>query len=129
MFNKSVKPAYCPTSCRPISLLPVVFKLFKQLFFYRLTPPIENNNIILQSNLEFVSDTPPCRVSTTAAPWCSCSQQLHQEVDYISDRMKRKLYTSRFFLDLRAAFNRIWHYELFYKIKNILPDITEKFAY
>jgi hypothetical protein len=55
MILKPRKPPHDTASYRPISLLPVMSKLFEKLLIKRLKPIIERNNLILNHQFGFWS--------------------------------------------------------------------------
>ena len=109
MVIKPNKPAQCPSSYRPISLLPVASKLFERLLLPRLLQIFEEANVIPNYQFGFRESH-------------STIHQLHRVVDFISDGLERKMYTSGVFLDVASAFDRVWHEGLLYKLKKHLPD-------
>lgn len=104
---KPSKPAHHASSYRPISLLPVVGKIFERLLLHRLLPLFQHQ-------------IPPYQFGFRKNH--STIQQLQRVVDYISLGLEQKEYTVGVFLDVNAAFDRVWHDGLLHKIKQILPD-------
>jgi hypothetical protein len=109
LFLKPGKPAYSTTSYRPISLLPLCGKLFEKLLLPRLVAQCQENNIIPNHQFGF-------RTSH------STTQQLHRVVDFIAENLERGCYASGVFLDISAAFDKVWHKGLLFKLKDIVTD-------
>jgi hypothetical protein len=108
LIPKPGKPPHELTSYRPISLLPIVSKLFETLLLKRLLPLIERNNLIPSHQFGFRR-----RHSTI--------QQTHRVVHRINDAFERKEYCSAAFLDISQAFDKVWHPGLLYKLRQSLP--------
>lgn len=95
-------------SYRPISLLPVLSKIFEKLLLGRLLPIIEERNLIPSHQFGFRN-----RHGTI--------EQVHRVVKKISDDLEHKRYCSAAFLDISQAFDKVWHDGLCYKLKKNLP--------
>lgn len=108
LFPKPNKPPNRPDSYRPISLLPLCSKVFEKLLLQRIAPIIEESNVIPPYQFGFRSEH-------------STIQQLHRVVDFIASGLERKHYTSGALLDVKQAFDRVWHNGLLFKLKQILP--------
>lgn len=108
MVLKPNKPENVITSYRPISLLPVFSKLFERLFLKRLLPILETLNILPDHQFGFRHShgTP---------------EQCHRVVKEIRETLENKCYTSAVFLDVKQAFDRVWHDGLLFKLKQLLP--------
>lgn len=108
MIPKPNKPEHIISSYRPISLLPTFSKIFERLFSSRMLPIIENKCIIPDHQFGFrhKHGTP---------------EQCHRLVNVITDTFERKLYCSAVFLDVKQAFDKVWHIGLLYKLKKVLP--------
>ena len=52
----------------------------------------------------------------------STTQQLQRVIDFASNSLERKLYCVGVFLDVASAFDRVWHFGLLFKLKNLLSD-------
>jgi hypothetical protein len=116
MFNKPGKSFQHPSSYRPISLLPVLSKVFERLFLQRITNYVEQGHCIPSHQFGFRRSH-------------STIQQLHRVVDFIADGFERRQYAMGVFLDVSSAFDRVWHKGLLYKLKSVLPDMYYRILY
>lgn len=107
MIQKPNKPEHLKTSYRPISLLVTFSKIFEKLFLKRLSPILENNNIIPSHQFGF-----------RACP--STPEQIHRIVNIATDAFEKKKYCSAVFIDVQQAFDRVWHQGLLYKLKRLI---------
>ncbi|KAH8295978.1 hypothetical protein KR018_005336, partial [Drosophila ironensis] len=48
-------------------------------------------------------------------------EQAHRVVKHILTAFENKQYSSAIFLDVKEAFDRVWHYGLLHKLKSLLP--------
>lgn len=108
MIHKPNKPPTSPSSYRPISLLPIMSKVFEKLLYKRIIPFIDSSNSIPTHQFGFRSHH-------------STTQQCFRVVDKISEALERKFYCTGVFLDVAQAFDRVWHPGLVYKLKRLLP--------
>lgn len=108
MILKKGKSPNSVSSYRPISLLPVLSKLFERLLLDRLDPIISENDIIPRHQFGF------CKHHSTI-------EQVHRVANKVRQSLERKEYCSAIFLDIQQAFDRVWLDGLLYKIKNKLP--------
>lgn len=105
------KPGKPPTECssyRPISLLPVISKLFEKILLKRLRPILEVQQLIPPHQFGFRQQH-------------SSLDQVHRLVHIIDNAFNGKQVCSAAFLDVHQAFDRVWHPGLLYKIKVQLP--------
>jgi hypothetical protein len=102
------------TSYRPISILPIVSKVFEKLLLKRFLQMLENNRLI--PNLKFAFRQ---RHSTI--------EQTHGIVQRINGALENKQYCSAAFLDISQAFDIVWHTGLMYKLNTVSP--SELFNY
>ncbi|KAL4103929.1 hypothetical protein QTP88_019246 [Uroleucon formosanum] len=109
LIPKPKKPPDCPSSYRPISLLPTLSKLFEKLLLKRILPIVDEAKILPDSQFGFRNSH-------------STIHQVHRLVDKISFALEEKLYCTGAFLDVSQAFDRVWHSGLLYKLKLILPS-------
>ena len=108
MIHKPGKPPHEASSYRPISLLPVISKLFERLLLKRMKPIIEEREIIPNHQFGF-----RCNHSTI--------DQVHRIVNIIEKCLEEKKICSAVFLDVSQAFDKVWHEGLIYKLKSLLP--------
>uniref|UniRef100_A0A1B6KCY8 Reverse transcriptase domain-containing protein n=1 Tax=Graphocephala atropunctata TaxID=36148 RepID=A0A1B6KCY8_9HEMI len=108
VIPKPGKPAHEVTSYRPISLLPLMSKVFEKLLLKRLKPVLIENDIIPHHQFGFRHKH-------------STLEQVHRIVDIISQCLEARKYCSAAYLDVRQAFDKVWHQGLLFKIKSSLP--------
>jgi hypothetical protein len=104
-----LKPGKDPTevaSYRPISLLPVLSKVFEKLFLRKLKPVL--CDLIPDYQYGFREKH-------------STIEQVHRVIDLIHLAYEKHQYCSAVFLDISQAFDKVWHNGLLYKIKEKLP--------
>lgn len=107
MILKPVKPPNEKTSYQPISLLPVISKVFEKLLLKRLKPIIQEKRLI-----------PPQQF---------CFHNKHSrinKVDQLINTFEKSLdekVCSPVFLDVAQAYDKVWHCDLNGKLKAILP--------
>lgn len=109
LVHKNGKPPNEVPSYRPISLLPILSKLFEKLLLSRLKPLLFQENIIPDHQFGF-------------RPHHSTIEQVHRVVHEIRQTFEKKEFCSAVFLDIQQAFDRVWHAGLLYKIKKALPN-------
>jgi hypothetical protein len=108
MLLKPEKLATEVTSHRPISLLPVLSKLFQKLILERLKPIIEEKQIIPNHQFGFRDKHPTI-------------DQVHKITTIIEKAIEERQVCSIVFLDVAQAFDTVWHERLFYKLEQLLP--------
>ena len=108
MIPKPGKPPHEAASYRPISLLPVMSKLFEKLLIKRLKPVIERKNLIPNHQFGFRSKH-------------STIDQVHRITNIVENALEEKKVCSAVFLDVAQAFDKVWHEGLNYKLRAILP--------
>ena len=113
MIPKSGKPLNEITSYRPISLLPVLSKLFEKLILRRITPIIEERKLIPNHQFGFRKKH-------------STIDQVHRIITNIEQALEEKKVTSAVFLDVSQAFDKVWHEGLNHKIRKALPACYAK---
>jgi len=87
MILKSGKPPHKATSYRPISLLPVMSKLFEKLLMIRLKPIIDSSNLIPDHQFGFPNNHPTI-------------EQVHRITNVIEKELEEKKVCSTIFLDV-----------------------------
>lgn len=108
MIAKEGKPPNEVSSYRPISLLPIIAKLFEKLFLKRLKPIIERKELIPTHQFGFRSQH-------------STIDQVHRMTDVIEKTLEEGKICAAVLLDVAQAFDRVWHAGLIHKMKQILP--------
>lgn len=112
MLPKPGKPPQEVKSYRPISLLPIISKLFETLFLKRLKPIIERQRLIPDHQFGFRGGH-------------STVDQVHRITNIIEKALEEKQVCSAVFLDVAQAFDKVWHGGLLHKLYKMLP---QKFA-
>lgn len=108
MIPKPGKPPHIISSYRPISLLPILSKVFEKLLKTRLDKILSENNIFPDHQFGFRSKH-------------STIEQVHRVTDKIRNALENKEYCAGAFLDIQQAFDKVWHQGLLYKLKKQLP--------
>lgn len=108
MINKPNKPQNEVSSYRPISLLPILSKVFEKILLKRLKPILTEEEIIPDHQFGFRTEH-------------STVEQVHRIVDTITDAFEKKKYCTAAFLDVEKAFDKVWHVGLLFKLKKLLP--------
>lgn len=108
MIQKPGKPPNEVSSYRPISLTPVLSKLWERIVLARLSPCLDACHIIPDHQFGFRKHH-------------STIEQVHRVYCTIRHCLERKEYCSAAFLDVQQAFDRVWHRGLLCKIKKYLP--------
>lgn len=108
LIHKPNKPKNEPSSYRPISLLPVLGKLFEKVMLKRIRPILKSHNIIPNTQFGFRENH-------------STTHQIHRIVDKIASSFETKNFCPGVFLDVSQAFDRVWHTGLLFKLKMFLP--------
>lgn len=108
MIPKPGKPPHEVTSYRPISLLPIMSKLFEKLLLKRLNPIIEERHLIPDYQFGFREKH-------------STIDQVHRITNIIEQALEQKKICSTVFLDVAQAFDKVWHEGLIYKLRKMLP--------
>ena len=108
MIPKPGKDPNLVQSYRPISLLPILSKVFEKLFMKRLKPIIIQRKLIPNHQFGFRAQH-------------GTTEQVHRVVNKVSRDLENKRYCSAAFLDIAQAFDKVWHDGLLYKLKQQLP--------
>lgn len=118
MIAKPGKPPHETSSYRPISLLPIMSKLFEKLLLKRLKPLLDSKNIIPEHQFGFREQH-------------STIDQVHRITDVIEKTLEEKKVCSTIFLDVAQAFDKVWHEGLLLKLRRVLPsefaDVIESY--
>jgi hypothetical protein len=96
------------TSYRPISLLPIVSKVFEKILLNRILPLVDTNSLISAHQFGFRK-----RHSTI--------EQTYRIVQRIHEALENKQYCSSAFLYISQAFDKVCHTGLLYKLRQTLP--------
>jgi hypothetical protein len=96
-------------SYRPISLLPIMSKLFEKLILKRLKPIIAEKHLVQTDQFGFRKNH-------------STIDQVYRITDITEKTYKNKGMCSAVFLDIAHAFDRVWHRGLLHKLRSTLPD-------
>lgn len=108
MIPKPGKPENEIASYRPISLLPIISKLFERLILKRLIPIIEEKQHIPQHQFGFRNSH-------------STIDQVHRVTNVIEKAFEEGEFCPAVFLDVAQAFDKVWYEGLYYKLNLILP--------
>lgn len=108
MIHKPGKPPDNVTSYRPISLLPILSKVYERILLNRILPLLEENGAVPKHQFGFRKHH-------------STIEQVHRVCDKIRHSLETKQYCSAVFLDIQQAFDKVWHKGLLSKIKTYLP--------
>ncbi|GBN91012.1 putative RNA-directed DNA polymerase from transposon X-element [Araneus ventricosus] len=103
MFPKPGQNQKVPGNYRPISLLSNLGKIYEKVILARLKEHCSDLQIIPDEQYGF-------------RPNHGCVHQLLRVTNLITHRFNNKLYTGGVFLDVRKAFDRMWHNGLIYKL-------------
>jgi hypothetical protein len=106
-----LKPGKTPNyaaSYRPISPLPILAKVLEKMLLKRLVPIIHEHQLIPKHQFGFR------KVHETI-------EQIHRLVNKIYNDFENRRYCSAVSVDIRQAFDKVWHIGLFYKLKCTLP--------
>ena len=105
IYKKS-GPKTCKTSYRPISLLPTISKVFESVVHDRLIKHCIENNVISEKQAAYLKGD-------------STISQLLYIVHNIRKNWTNKKMTHGLFLDVSAAFDKVWHDGLLAKLNQI----------
>ena len=89
---------------RPISLLPILAKVFEKIIFDKLYVYFKINNLITKNQSGF-------------RPGDSCTNQLLSLVHEIHENFDCGLEVRSIYLDMSKAFDKVWHEGLIFKLK------------
>ncbi|GBM95736.1 putative RNA-directed DNA polymerase from transposon X-element [Araneus ventricosus] len=103
MFPKPAQNNKLPGNYRPISLLSNIGKVFEKAILARLKEECQELDIIPNEQYGFMANH-------------GCIHQLLRVTNTITQGYNHKLYTEGVFLDVRKAFDRMWHNGIIYKL-------------
>ena len=104
LIAKPGKDPHLLTSYRPISILSIFSKIFERILLARIRTYIETPNHQFGFRLSH-----------------GCPEQCPRIVDFVRKSFEEKEYVCAVFLDVRQAFDKVWHLGLLYKIKKQFP--------
>ncbi|YCJ93244.1 MAG: RNA-directed DNA polymerase [Candidatus Karelsulcia muelleri] len=107
-----LKPGKAPTeaqSYRPISLLPLMSKVFEKLVLKKIKDSYPMSDLIPNHQFGFRENH-------------STVQQCHRLVHHIMESLDERKTCGAVFLDIQQAFDTVWHEGLLYKIKQQFSD-------
>jgi hypothetical protein len=93
----------------PVSLLPIMSKLFEKLILKRLKPITEEKHLVPTHQFGFRKNH-------------STIDQVYRITDITEKELENKGVCYAVFLDIAQAFHRVWHRGLLHKLKSTLPD-------
>lgn len=102
-IHKPGKIPSSPEAYRPISLLPLLGKIFEKIINRELTEFLDTNNILIEEQYGFRKGR-------------STLQQAARVVHKAKINFNKKLTTSVLFLDLEKAFDTVWHDGMIHKL-------------
>lgn len=108
MIQKPNKSPSDKASYRPISLLPILSKLFEKLLLKRLKQIIGERNLIPSHQFGFRENH-------------STIEQVHRITNMVEEAVEEKKICTTIFLDVAQAFDKVWHQGLEYKLRRDLP--------
>lgn len=94
-----------PNAYRPISLLPVLSKIYEKLIINRLVYYLRKNHLINEKQFGFTAQT-----STETA--------LHNTINYIKEGMDKKGFVLVISLDISGAFTYCWPTKVFLQLRD-----------
>ena len=96
------------TSFRPISLLPILSKVFERLFLSRIEPYLIHTSLIPSHQFGFRRGH-------------STIQQIHRVTNKIATDIDQKRLCIALYLDVAKAFDKVWHDGLLFKLYKYHP--------
>lgn len=103
---KPGKSLYTTDGYRPISLLPTMGKITENVIHTRIEAFTREQNILPGSQHRFRSKHGTCH-------------QLLRVTEFLADNLNKGFTTAMVLLDVRQAFDRVWHDGLIFKLKEI----------
>jgi hypothetical protein len=110
---KPRKPAEEAKSYRPVSLLPIISKLFEKLFLTRIKPILQETRVIPDNQFCFRQKD-------------AITEQVHRITNVINNALESNKYCTAAFLGINQDFDKLWHDGLLQKIKTIFPVSNTK---
>ena len=109
MIPKPGKDVTQTSSYRPISLLPILSKLFEKMLLTKLQYVLDEKNILPNHQFGFRNQH-------------GTVEQVHRIVNTIKTGLDERKYCSAVFLDIAQAFDKVWQDGLVLKISKLLPQ-------
>jgi hypothetical protein len=109
MIPKAGKNLSEVESYRPVSLLPIMLKLFEELMLELLKSIIEDKHRVPAHQFGF-------------RKYNSTIDQMPRITDLTEKTVENKGVCSAVFLDIAQALDRVWHGGLLHKLKSVLPN-------
>ena len=106
LINKPGTPLKNVTSYRPISLLPILSKIFEIVIKNKLNHIITSNNLIPQHQFGFRKNH-------------GTIEQVNRVTSEIREAIENKIVCNAVFLDVTQAFDKVWHKGLLKKLKSL----------
>ena len=101
------------TSYRPISLLPILSKLFEKFFLTRLQPLLHEQRTLPDHQFGFRQKH-------------ATIEQVHRVTNAITEALENHKCCTAAFLDISKAFDKVWHEGLICKLRQLFPASTHK---
>ena len=92
---------------RPISLLPILSKIFERIIFESLYNYFTKNNLLVSCQSGFIKG------DSCVSQLLSITHSIHENLD-----ANPSLDTKGIFLDMSKAFDKVWHEGLIYKLRS-----------
>jgi len=108
MVLKPGKPATGVASYRPISLLPLLYKLLEKLFLKGFKPILDEKQITSAHQSGYRNKH-------------STKDQVQSITTITEKTLEEKNVCPTIFLDVAQAFDKVWHERLFHKIEQLPP--------
>ncbi|CAF1313228.1 unnamed protein product [Didymodactylos carnosus] len=105
-FNKVNNPALTTSQLRPITLLPVLSKLYEHLFLLKFKKWLEQQNIL-----------PPQQAG--ARKHLSTSSRENLLIEQITQSLRYNSFTPVIYVDFKPAFDMVWQQGLILKLYNL----------
>ena len=108
LILKPGKPQQHASSYRPISLLPILSKVMEIIILKRITPIIQQKNIIPDHQFGFRKHH-------------STIEQVNRVYSIARNSIEEGKYCTAVFIDVSQAFDKVWHPGLIFKLQQIFP--------
>ena len=95
-----------PANYRPISITSVVSKILERIIHTQIYQYVIINNLISHNQSGFIKSD-------------SCVNRLFYFVQKVNEALNNKMQVATIFLDIKKAFDKVWHKGLLFKLKRI----------